>query len=220
MQTGTHISVSIPVDHGTMALDGDLNIPDNPTGLVILAHDITGRRTSARTRYVADRLILDGFATLTFHLLTDQEKFHKSNILDINLQATRIRSALIWRAFQPRIRDLPCGLFASGMGGAAALITAARHPGLVRAVVSCGGRVDLAKPALPRVAAPTLLIVAELDRMGTILNRHAATSMSGDTVLEVMPGATHHFGEPGTLDQVARLAGEWFTRHLPPERQA
>lgn len=219
MQTGTHMSVSIPVDHGTVALDAELDIPDNPTGLVILAHDINGHRTSARTRCVADRLIRDGFATLTFHLLTDQEKLHKSNILDINLQATRMRSALIWRAFQPRIRDLPCGLFASGTGGAAALITAAQHPGLVGAVVSCGGRVDLAKAALPRVAAPTLLIVAERDRMGRILNRHAAASMSGDTVLEVVPGATQHFGEPGALDHVAHLAGEWFTRHLAPERQ-
>lgn len=202
-----------------MALVGGLDIPDNPTGLVILAHDITGCQTSARTRHLADRLILDGFATLVFHLLTDREKLHKVNILDIGLQAARMRSALIWRASAPRIRDLPCGLLASGMGGAAALMAAAQHPGLVRAVVSFGGRVDLAKAALPRVAAPTLLIVGELDRMGTILNRHAATSLRGDTVLEVVPGATHHFGEPGALDQVARLAGDWFTRHLAPAGQ-
>jgi len=201
-----------------MILSGTLSMPETPSGLVIFAHGSGSSRMSPRNRYVADRLNAAGLATLLFDLLTEEEALDKRNVFDIALLADRVGAALNWCTFETRVRDLPCGLFGASTGAAAALRAAADHPRVVRAVVSRGGRPDLAKSALPRVMAPTLLLVGALDNTVLILNRHAARSLTCDTMIEVVPGATHLFEEPGALDQVVAHATDWFGRHLAPAR--
>src|SRR6056297_1444203 len=218
MENSSHIEVFITVAKGAMILSGTLSMPETPSGLVIFAHGSGSSRMSPRNRYVADRLNAAGLATLLFDLLTEEEALDKRNVFDIALLADRVGAALNWCTFETRVRDLPCGLFGASTGAAAALRAAADHPSVVRAVVSRGGRPDLAKSALPRVLAPTLLIVGALDNTVLILNRHAARSLTCDTMIEVVPGATHLFEEPGALDQVVAHATDWFGRHLAPAR--
>ena len=218
MENSSHIEVFITVAKGAMILSGTLSMPETPSGLVIFAHGSGSSRMSPRNRYVADRLNAAGLATLLFDLLTEEEALDKRNVFDIALLANRVGAALNWCTCETRVRDLPCGLFGASTGAAAALRAAADHPRVVRAVVSRGGRPDLAKSALPRVLAPTLLIVGALDNTVLILNRHAARSLTCDTMIEVVPGATHLFEEPGALDQVVAHATDWFGRHLAPAR--
>ena len=214
MEDSSHISVFITAANGAVVLDGTLGLPESPMGLVIFAHGSGSSRMSPRNGYVADQLNAAGLATLLFDLLTDDEARDKRNVFDIELLAKRVGSALDWCASDARTSHLRRGLFGSSTGAAAALQAAAYHPRHVNAVVSRGGRPDLAKDALPGVMVPTMLIVGEKDTTVLILNRHAARSLTCDTTIEVVPGATHLFKEPGALDQVVRHATEWFRQHL------
>ena len=197
-----------------------LVVPDDARGLVLFAHGTGSSRFSPRNRYVAGELADAGLATLLVDLLTRGEERvdlrTRELRFDVELLAGRVLDAARWAAGAERTRGLPLGLFGASTGAAAALVAASREPGLVRAVVSRGGRPDLAGPALAEVLAPTLLVVGERDEPVLGLNRQAATEMTSAAVvdLEIVRGATHLFEEPGTLEQVAALARRWFERHL------
>lgn len=206
--------VALTDAQGAVTLNGALDIPPTPTGLVIFAHGSGSGRTSPRNRHVAENLNAAGFATLLFDLLTEEEAQDKRNVFDIGLLAERVGRALDWCATDSRTAHLPRGLFGSSTGAAAALQAAAERPEQVSAVVSRGGRPDLVKETLPRITAPTLLIVGGLDSTVLILNRHAERALRCEKALEVVPGATHLFEEPGALDQVVRHATGWFQLHL------
>lgn len=208
------MQAKISAANGRVLLDGTLDIPPDPKGLVIFAHGSGSSRKSPRNRHVAARLNAAGLGTLLFDLLTETEARDKHNIFDIGLLADRVGSALDWCAEDSRTAHLPCGLFGSSTGAAAALQAATQRPGRVKAIVSRGGRPDLAKGALGDVTAPTLLIVGALDSTVVILNRHAERLLRCEKALELVPGATHLFEEPGALDHVVRLASGWFERHL------
>jgi pimeloyl-ACP methyl ester carboxylesterase len=199
-------------------LPGIVEEPADPAGLVVFAHGSGSSRLSPRNAAVAGSLRERGLATLLFDLLTDDEAADRRNVFDIALLADRLGAAIAWSAGEPSLATLPIGLFGASTGAAAALVAAADHPDEVAAVVSRGGRPDLAGPALARVTAPTLLIVGSRDEVVLQLNREAAAQLGGDNELAVVPGATHLFEEPGALEEVSGLAGDWFRRHLgtPP----
>ncbi len=192
-------------------LSGTLGLPDDPAGLVIFAHGSGSSRFSPRNKAVAAHLNAAGFATLLFDLLTEREAGDRANVFDIDLLANRLLAARRWAAKAPEIEDLPVGLFGASTGAAAALRAAAAAPDSIAAVVSRGGRPDLAGAALRQVTAPTLLIVGGEDQEVLELNRRAATLLAGPHHLAVVPGAGHLFEEPGALEQAARLAVEWFS---------
>ena len=210
-------AVHIPVHD--VRLDGDLVVPPHASGIVLFAHGSGSSRRSPRNRYVAASLQGRGFATLLMDLLTDNEEWLDERTaqlrFDIELLAGRLVGAIDWLGRRPETDHLPIGLFGASTGGGAALVAASRRPGVVAAVVSRGGRPDLAGPSLPCVAAPTLLIVGSLDHEVIRLNREAMAKMRGEARLELVPGATHLFEERGALEEVARLAGGWFTQWLP-----
>jgi len=213
--------VSIPSDG--VVLQGDLTLPAGARGLVIFAHGSGSGRLSPRNRMVARRLQDGGFGTLLFDLLTVREEtldaITSSLRFDIDFLAGRLAAATQWVATQSRTRTLRLGYFGASTGAAAALVVAARYPGLVGAIVSRGGRPDLAGAYLRQIAAPTLLIVGGADSTVIRLNQAALTQLSCDVKeLKIVPGATHLFEEPGALEQVADLAGRWFARHLQPVR--
>jgi len=199
-------------------LNADLTLPPDPTGLVMFAHGSGSSRHSARNRGVADVLQQGRLATLLLDLLTEEEDLTDARTaefrFDIHLLADRLVGAIDWAEAHPELASLRIGLFGASTGAAAALIAAARRPGAVRAVVSRGGRPDLAERSLDAVVAPTLLIVGGRDDVVIELNRAAFERLKEPKVLEIVPGATHLFEEPGALEQVSRLAGEWFRRHL------
>ncbi len=203
---------------GTGEIEGDLRLPRDARGLVLFAHGSGSSRHSPRNRMVADVLNVDGLATLLFDLLTPAEEAVDLRTrhlrFDIALLAERLLVAGDSIADRSGTADLAVGTFGASTGAAAALVAAAERPASVRAVVSRGGRPDLAGDALGLVRAPTLLIVGSLDREVLGMNRDAAARMTGEVEITVVPGATHLFEEPGTLDEVARLASEWFTRRL------
>lgn len=203
---------------GKVALQGTLAIPAGARGLVLFAHGSGSSRLSPRNRFVADFLNEGGLATLLFDLLTadESEIDDRTGALrfDIDLLGRRLVDTLDGLSARQEVRDLPVGLFGASTGAAAALIAAAARPERVMAVVSRGGRPDLADPALPRVRAPTLLIVGGWDGPVIGMNRQAAAKLSCGHRLEIVPGATHLFEEPGKLEAVARLAREWFQQHL------
>ncbi|QGT78716.1 alpha/beta hydrolase [Guyparkeria halophila] len=194
--------------------EGILGMPAEPRGLVVFAHGSGSSRHSSRNQFVARQLREVGLATLLFDLLSEAEDQVYENRFDIDRLAERLVQASDWVAGEPELADLPQGYFGASTGAAAALKAAAQLPDTIRAVVSRGGRPDLAGEALPRVAAPTLLIVGGADTQVLGLNRWARERMQATTELAVVPGATHLFEEPGTLFQAARLAAEWFTRWL------
>ena len=202
-----------------VALDGDLARPPGSGGIVLFAHGSGSSRHSPRNRRVAEDLQRAGFGTLLLDLLTSEEEqfdLHTRELrFDIGLLARRLVGAVDWLAarFGRRIR---VGLFGASTGAAAALVAAAERPDWVAAVVSRGGRPDLASPALEHVSAPTLLIVGGADTHVLALNRQAAGRLTAPHRLEVVPGAGHLFEEPGALDQVAQLAAAWFVTHLQP----
>ena len=209
--------VRIPVGHTW--LHGDLAVPARALGLVLFAHGSGSGRHSARNRQVARRLQEARIATLLFDLLTLEEEQvdlrTRGHRFDIALLTRRVEAAAEWCRTEPRLRDLPLGLFGASTGSAAALIAAAQLGGRVRAVVSRGGRPDLAgHAALAAVQAPTLLIVGGADREVIALNEQVLPWLRCEHRMEIVPGATHLFEEPGTLEQVADLAAGWFTRHL------
>ncbi|MFG2041804.1 dienelactone hydrolase family protein [Dactylosporangium sp. NPDC048998] len=201
-------------------LDGDLTVPDGAEGLVLFAHGSGSSRRSPRNRAVAGTLQRRGLATLLADLLTpDEEQYDASTgglRFDIAMLAQRLTGIADWAGRRPETAGLPLGLFGASTGAAAALVTAAARPGAVRAVVSRGGRPDLAGEALAAVAAPTLLVVGGLDRTVLQLNEEARAAMTAPVELRIVPGASHLFEEPGALDLVARHAGEWFAAHLVP----
>ena len=207
--------VRIPVD--AIALDGDLMIPPTPRGLVIFAHGSGSSRRSSRNRFVAEALNRHHFATLLFDLLTPDEDRDTANRFDIGLLSVRLDAAVEWARAAPWCRQLPIGLFGASTGAAAALAVSAHRPADIAAVVSRGGRPDLAGArVLSQVRAPTLLIVGGDDTEVLQLNRAAQSSMGGHADIAIVPGATHLFEEPGTLQQAATAAAEWFERYLKP----
>ncbi len=201
----------IPVDR--IELQGDLEMPSAGTarGLVIFAHGSGSSRLSPRNQYVARALREAGMATLLFDLLTEEEALDRENVFDIELLANRLAGATAF--VRRRAPNLSIGYFGASTGAAAALIAAA-HDHSIGAVVSRGGRPDLAGPALRGVKAPTLLIVGGDDEPVIKLNRLALTRLNCEKEMVIVPGATHLFEEPGTLDEVVRLASAWFARHL------
>jgi len=210
------------VTAGTATLDGTLSVPLEARGVVLFAHGSGSGRHSPRNRYVAGVLRDGGLATLLIDLLTADEEAADARTghlrFDIGLLAARLAGAIDWLAWQEDTRHLAVGLFGASTGGGAALATAAERPDAVGAVVSRGGRPDLAGAALARVAAPVLLIVGGDDEPVIELNRQALAGLQSarEKRLEIVPGATHLFEEPGALDAVARLARDWFARHLAP----
>lgn len=197
-----------------MGLPGDLRLPAEPGGLVIFAHGSGSSRLSPRNQQVAQALSATGMATLLFDLLTEAEARDRANVFDIERLGGRLVEAIDWAQAQPGLRALPIGLFGASTGAAAALTAAASRPRLVKAVVSRGGRPDLAQDALGKVTAPTLLIVGGWDEPVLELNRAAQRRLAGLSRLEVVPRATHLFEEPGAMEQVIDLAGAWFGRYL------
>src|SRR5438094_989630 len=208
--------VRIPAGHAV--LSGSLTIPENAIALVLFAHGSGSSRHSPRNQFVARTLNDARLGTLLFDLLTRDEEAldmrtgeHRFNI---GLLAQRLVHATKWAKQQQEIRDLPIGYFGSSTGGGAALVAAAEIPDDVGAVVSRGGRPDLAGEALPKVQAPTLLIVGGNDDIVIELNEMARDQMRCEVKLEISPGATHPFEEPGALEKVANLASDWFNAHL------
>jgi pimeloyl-ACP methyl ester carboxylesterase len=199
---------------GRQLLPGDLVLPPAAKGLVIFAHGSGSSRSSPRNMYVAGRLQTQALATLLFDLLTEREAADRRNVFDIPLLAGRMVEAVQLARSHAPLSALPVGLFGASTGAAAALVAAARLPQEVAAVVSRGGRPDLAGAALGAVRAPTLLIVGGADHGGIELNRDAFAVLGCEKRLEIVPGATHLFEEPDTLDAVVDLAGAWFGAHL------
>jgi putative phosphoribosyl transferase len=210
--TGRDEDVDLHV--GSLRLFGHLAVPAAPIGLVLFAHGSGSSRHSPRNRFVAQALNQDRIATLLFDLLSPDEEIDRRNVFDVELLADRLAAATDWA--RGEYAALPIGYFGASTGAAAALWAAADQGTRIGAVVSRGGRPDLAIPRLERVSAPTLLIVGGHDDVVIGLNREAARHLRCDHRLEIVPGATHLFEEPGTLEMVAALAAGWFTRHLAP----
>ncbi|MGJ4930467.1 dienelactone hydrolase family protein [Bradyrhizobium sp. HKCCYLS2038] len=210
LSTGTS-EVTIPPSD----LVGTLTVPQHARGLIIFAHGSGSSRQSPRNQAVAGALNKLTFATLLFDLLTPSEEADRANVFDISLLAERLVNVVQWLGVQePSIAALPVGLFGASTGAAAALVTAARLPERVRAVVSRGGRPDLAGHALPMVRSPTLLIVGGADFSVIELNQAALTELAVPKALEIIPGATHLFSEPGAMDAVIAHAAHWFDQYL------
>ena len=214
----TATSEAIRIELGSVSLEGDLHLPAAAAGLVIFAHGSGSSRFSRRNRAVAKVLEHAGFGTVLIDLLTRDEEARDERTaeyrFDIRLLGDRVIGATDWVQRRADPRHLPIASFGASTGAAAALIAAAARPSLIRAVISRGGRPDLAESALPHVQAPTLLIVGGDDTPVIEMNRAAMRQMRAPVALEIVPGATHLFEEPGTLEQVATLAAEWCRRHL------
>jgi putative phosphoribosyl transferase len=208
------------VQIGRQRLEGLLRSPPEPTGLIVFAHGSGSSRFSRRNTFVATELGRQGLATLLFDLLTDAESEDRRNVFDIALLGERMLEAIDWAAASATVAALPIGLFGASTGAAAALVAAARRPAAVAAVVSRGGRPDLAGDSLALVRAPTLLIVGGADYGVIELNEEAAARLACEHEVAIVPGATHLFEEAGTLEAVVELAAGWFLRHLGPEPAA
>jgi len=208
--------VQIPA--GSVTLEGDLGLPEAARGIVLFAHGSGSSRFSERNRFVAGELRNAGLGTLLIDLLTAEEEAvdvrTREFRFDIPMLAERLVALVDWLRGAEETHGLAVGLFGSSTGAGAALIAAAERPGAVSAVVSRGGRPDLAAPRIPEVRAPTLLIVGGLDTAVIEMNQEAQALMRCSTELRIVPGATHLFEEPGKLEEVARLAREWFVEHL------
>jgi putative phosphoribosyl transferase len=199
---------------GPRRLPGTLYCPQRPSGLIIFAHGSGSSRLSPRNIYVAEQLVARDLACLLFDLMQEEEARDRRNVFDIALLAERVIEAIAWAPQEEGIGGLPLGLFGASTGAAAALVAAAEQPNAVAAVVSRGGRPDLAGAALPRVRAPTLLLVGGEDWDVLELNREALALMACEARLEIVPGATHLFEEAGALEEVVVRAGAWFLDHL------
>jgi pimeloyl-ACP methyl ester carboxylesterase len=214
------IDQALTISTQGVSLDGDLSVPANATGLVVFAHGSGSSRRSPRNRQVAEILHQRRLATLLFDLLTPDEVVvddaTRQLRFDIGFLATRLVVVTDWMETQGAVAHLPVGYFGASTGAAAALVAAANRPAVVRAVVSRGGRPDLAMPVLDRVQAPTLLIVGGADADVIPLNERAYRQLTSPKELVLVDGATHLFEEPGAIEQVARLAADWFERHLSP----
>ncbi len=207
-------AADVVVHAGTVRLGGELTAPEGATGIVVFAHGSGSSRHSPRNRSVSTSLNKVGLATLLFDLLTAEEELDRANTFDTALLAGRLTDATRWLLDRPETQGLAVGYFGASTGAAAALWAAAEPDSPAVAVVSRGGRPDLAGPRLPAVTAPTLLIVGGDDEVVLDLNRQAQALLRCENRLAVVPGATHLFEEPGALGKVAELAREWFTGHL------
>ena len=205
---------TVQITKGKLVLEGILGLPTDSRGVVVFAHGSGSGRLSPRNSFVARHLQQDGLATLLLDLLTEEEADDRRKVFDINLLADRLLLAKAWLEAEPRTRNLAIGYFGASTGAGAALQAAAREPSNVKAVVSRGGRPDLAKSYLPSVLAPTLLIVGGHDESVIEMNQAAYDQLICEKKLTIIPGATHLFEEPGTLEQVAEYASKWFRRYL------
>jgi putative phosphoribosyl transferase len=210
---GGVVDEEVEVVAGRARLAGQLSVPAGVRGLVVFVHGSGSGRHSPRNRYVAGVLQAAGLATLLFDLLTAREELDRANVFDVGLLAGRLTAVTAWARARPECRALRVGYFGASTGAAAALWAAAADPA-VAAVVSRGGRPDLAAPRLEEVRAPTLLVVGGRDAVVLELNRRAQARMRCEVQLAVVAGATHLFEEPGTLEQAAALARDWFVDHL------
>ncbi|MGE5086384.1 MAG: dienelactone hydrolase family protein [Bacillota bacterium] len=204
----------VVISYEALHLNGILSIPKNAKGIVIFAHGSGSSRWSSRNNFVARELRKAGLATLLMDLLTTDEENDRAEVFNIESLAQRLIVAKKWLQTQNATRSLKVGYFGASTGAGAALVAAAREPHNIFAVVSRGGRPDLADRELRNVQAPTLLIVGGDDDVVIDLNRQAYSQLPGQKKIEIIPGATHLFEEPGTLEQVAVLAAHWFTSHL------
>jgi putative phosphoribosyl transferase len=209
---------SVRLDIAGVVLGADLSLPADAVGVIVFAHGSGSSRHSSRNRMVAEAFQHARLGTLLLDLLTEREERADLSTgefrFDIPLLANRVVGAIDWAHVHAPTASLAVGLFGASTGAAAALIAAAERPAIVRAVVSRGGRPDLAETSLDAVSAPTLLIVGGRDDVVIHLNRHAFERLTGPKELQIVPGATHLFEEPGTLAKVAELARDWFLRHL------
>jgi putative phosphoribosyl transferase len=215
---GDVVTSTEEIEIDDVRLAADLRVPASPVGWVVFAHGSGSSRKSPRNVRVAEVLARAGIATMLFDLLTHEEEADRQNVFDIGLLTRRLVGATRWLSARPSAHGLPIGYFGASTGAAAALLAARELRDEVSAVVSRGGRPDLARDALPEVRAPTLLIVGGNDRVVLDLNESAASHLTCPHELAVVPGATHLFEEPGALEEVARLATEWFTRQLGSAR--
>ena len=197
-----------------VGLEGTLCLPQGTTAVVLFAHGSGSSRLSPRNTHVAAGLRTAGLGTLLFDLLTGDEALDRANVFDIPLLAERLLMASEWLRGRDDTRRLNLGYFGASTGAAAALVAASRSPSPIGAVVSRGGRPDLAGPVLAQVRAPTLLVVGGIDHQVLSLNEAALAQLRCEKALEVVPGASHLFEEPGTLEAVIELAKQWFTKHL------
>jgi dienelactone hydrolase len=211
---------TVSIRANDVVLQGTLGVPDRASGVILFAHGSGSSRFSQRNRFVARVLRDANLGTLLLDLLSPEEErideVTRHHRFDIRMLANRLVAAIDWLADQPDTAGVPVGLFGASTGGAAALVAASQRPRRVRAVVSRGGRPDLAADALPLVHAPTLLIVGERDEQVIDLNERARAAMHGDVRLEIVPRATHLFQEPGALELVAEQARDWFSSRLAP----
>ncbi|MFJ4694036.1 phosphoribosyltransferase family protein [Streptomyces sp. NPDC088766] len=210
----------VDVRAGAIVLRGQLTLPADAAGVVLFAHGSGSSRHSPRNRFVALGLNRAGLGTLLFDLLTEEEEADRANVFDTGLLARRLADATDWVRGRPETRGLAVGYFGASTGAAAALWAAAEPGARIAAVVSRGGRPDLAGPRLPAVTAPTLLIVGGHDELVLELNRDAEARLRCENRLAVVPGATHLFEEPGALEEVTDLARDWFTDHMAPATHA
>jgi putative phosphoribosyl transferase len=204
----------VTVQAGGVRVAGNLSLPENARGIVLFAHGSGSSRHSPRNRYVAGVLNHAGLGTLLFDLLTVEEEVDRANVFAIDLLARRLFDATTWLSSQPETKGLRIGYFGASTGAAAALVAAAQADAQVAAVVSRGGRPDLAGAALAKVRAPTLLIVGGRDGTVLDLNRAAQARLRCENRVDIVPGATHLFEEPGALERVAELAADWFITRL------
>jgi putative phosphoribosyl transferase len=220
----TWITTEERIDVGAARLAADLTMPEHPAGAVLFAHGSGSSRQSPRNRAVARELNRRGLATVLADLLTVEEEGRDARTgdlrFDIGLLADRLVGIVDAMGQDPRTAPLPIGLFGASTGGGAALVAAAARPGAIGAVVSRGGRPDLAGPALVEVRSPTLLIVGEHDERVLELNEQARNTMRIRAELRIIPAASHLFEEPGAQEQVAEEAGDWFSMHLPAAAKA
>jgi putative phosphoribosyl transferase len=213
----TPFAAPVVIAVGGVHLEGVLELPAGATGVVAFAHGSGSSRHSPRNRYVATRLHERGLGTLLFDLLTPEEERDRTNVFDIPLLGQRLAGATEWLGEVPEARDLAVGAFGASTGAGAALWAAAEPGSPIEAVVSRGGRPDLAAERLALVTAPTLLVVGGADPVVLDLNRQAAAALTCPHRVAVVPGAGHLFEEPGALETVAGLAGDWFVEHLGPQ---
>lgn len=214
MATTSAATQEVTIPAGARQLQGLLTVPAKPIGVVAFAHGSGSGRFSSRNQFVASELQQAGLATLLLDLLEEAEANDREKVFDIELLAERLQAAANWLRHEKATRNLPVGYFGASTGAGAALVAAARYPEQIAAVVSRGGRPDLAMSSLPLVTAPTLFIVGGNDDIVVELNEQAARQMTCHQQTVIIPGATHLFPEPGALEEVARLAANWFVRFL------
>jgi putative phosphoribosyl transferase len=205
---------TVTITKGNLALEGIRSLPTDSRGVVVFAHGSGSGRLSPRNSFVARHLQRDRLATLLLDLLTEEEAEDRRKVFDIDLLADRLLLVKTWLETQPQTQNLGIGYFGASTGAGAALQAAAREPSNIKAVVSRGGRPDLAEPSLPSVTAPTLLIVGGHDEPVIEMNQAAYDLLTCEKQLVIIPDATHLFEEPGTLEQVAEHASRWFLRYL------